>query len=162
MWKKGSRCRDSKGREIKRKTFRKDRVRQRLEGEETEEWGGGGGGVGGEKGIYDRQVCVRAAAFWRVCGPGEGTLFVNVIRGSEARVRQGCFTPGRQGTHTATLIPVIERPESSRSDVSAPRPREEINLRHGQFRPGMQAFDWLPDAINSTWALCCTTRVCFF
>lgn len=45
MWKKGSRCRDSKGIEIKsgKKTFRKDRVRQRLEGEETEEWGGGGG-----------------------------------------------------------------------------------------------------------------------
>lgn len=61
MWKKGSRCRDSKGREIKsgKKTFRKDRVRQRLEGEETEEWGEV---VGGEKGIYDRRVCVRGTA----------------------------------------------------------------------------------------------------
>lgn len=85
---------------------------------------GGGREEVGEKGIYDRQVCERGTASRRVCGPGEGTLFVNVIRGSEARVRQGCFTPGQQGTHTATLIPVIERPESSRSDLSAPRERK--------------------------------------
>lgn len=144
-------------------TVKEERLRAEKKHLGRTEWGSGWRGRrqrSGGRWLEERRGFMTGGFVWGAQHPDasagretELCLWMSLGARRRGSVRAALHPDGR-GPTRPRLSPSSRDPSPVAQMFQLPE-RGNKTPWHGQFRPGMQAFDWLTDAINSTWALCC-------